>query len=151
MPNSGYPQRSFRVDRAKRWLGISAVCIVAAVCFLGLVLHYDFVNGSPFHRWPWRCVAWWRVYPLTALACVPLLVAPIFWRRKRLVAIALLMFTSFALQMIDGSLRGDRFDVQRIVDLVHNPAVTSYFTEAVVLTTQEDVLSFLANYPNLLH
>ncbi|CAN5364062.1 hypothetical protein BH09PLA1_BH09PLA1_05220 [soil metagenome] len=155
MRDSPNQQALFNEIRATRAFAPASVCFVALACLWALFRHYNVVNGSPFHRWPWRSVPWSAVYPLTIVSCVPLLLAPIFWRRKGLascvVALSLLMTTSISLQIVDGGLRSDGFDLERIVDLVHNPAVTSYFTEAVILTTRGSVLTFLHEYPQLLH
>lgn len=131
-----------------------AVCAVAVAYVLLLTNHVDIANGSPYHRWPWRVVPALSVYPLTLLACVPLAIAPIFFRRKTLashaIALALLIATNMSLQVIDGAMRSDGFDLERIVDLVHNPVVTSYYTEAVILVTQGQVPAFLVEYPRLM-
>ncbi|MBC8105940.1 MAG: hypothetical protein H7Z14_05075 [Anaerolineae bacterium] len=154
MQKTAEQQIDFKRARTSGWLGVAMVCAVAIACLLLLWSHNLIVNGSPFHRWPWRSVPWSRVYPLTILSCVPLMLAQILWRRKGLasifIALALLTATNISLQIIDGALRNDRYDLERIVDLIHNPIVTSYFTEAVILARQSHVLPFLADYPQLM-
>lgn len=116
----------------------SALSIGAALVFaIGVLFHVNGFNGPDY--WPWRWIH--RANQPLILAGFALAVLPGFaahvWRASRFAKLALIAFTSVALQLAALSLAGQS-PRARLEVIIRDPAATSYYTAARQLLDFEE-------------
>ena len=130
------------------------VATTLAVCGL-VVFHVTGVNGSPYHRWPWRWIDPLRVYPAMLLLAAPAVVAQWLVGGRGIKAaygVPLLVASCFGLQLYAAGVRREPFDLAgHLVAVLNEPRTTSYFGDARFLYERRgDVRGWLAAHPRLM-
>jgi len=134
----------------------AALIVILTMALAALVLaHVTGINGSAYHLWRWQRIEWWRVYPLMLAAAAPWAAALVQFHRRRLGvpgAVALMMISTFLLQLTVVGVQEDPFDLGRIARVVEQPLATSYFTDAQILAAQPPgaLREWLDRYPELM-
>jgi hypothetical protein len=111
-----------------------------------LLVHAPFMNGPNYWKWPWRRLTWWRYFPLMALCAAPLFAALFIHHARTVAAIALVMLSMLAMQIVHIGLTVTPFSLSRITYFVESPMSTSYFADAI-RSMDVPVSDLIANYP----
>ena len=140
-----------RAATAKLALILLATAAVGAL----VVLHVTGINGSYYHRWPWRQLDAWRVYPPMLLIALPAIVAQ--WvvgagRWRPALALPLLVVSCFGLQLWAAGAQREPFDLRHVVAVLNEPLTTSYFGDARYLDEHGggSIRGWLAAHPGLM-
>lgn len=134
----------------------AALIVILTIALATLVVaHVTGINGSAYHLWRWQRIEWWRVYPLMLAAAAPWAIALVQFHRARIGlagAVALMMLSTFLLQLTVVGAQEDPFDLGRMARIVEQPLATSYFTDAQILAAQPAgaLHEWLDHYPELM-
>jgi hypothetical protein len=132
----------------QRKLGLT---LLATLVLSALVLgHVSGMNGPWYWKWAWKGVGPTRIYPLSALAALPLFSALLLYQRRTIgVAwtVGAMMLTCFLLQLTILGAESDPFSLAKIAHVTASPGAAGYFIAAERLMPVPD---WLARYPELM-
>lgn len=120
-----------------------------------VILHTRGLNGPWYWRWRWQRIDAFRLYPAMLLAAAPFFLGQwVHARRRRTAAgLALVMLSTFGLELASIGMQMDPFNLDRIAWVIENPFATSYFLDACELVAADPHASFrtwMATYPQLI-
>ncbi|MFH1807668.1 MAG: glycosyltransferase family 39 protein [Pseudomonadota bacterium] len=141
-------------DGAQASPGILLVLGVLALMLVLVLLHTPWLNGPPYVDWDYRRLTPW-IYPRMALALGPLLLGQwLHWQRGATRAgLLLLMLASFILELASLGSQQEPYSLLRVVRIVREPELTSYFFEGVRfldMLPAVGVRGWFENFPDLL-
>lgn len=130
------------------------VCVAVLVGIL-VISHVPGLNGPWYWQWPWRRLDPLRVFPALLAAAVPFFIGQLVYAtgtRRGTPALALMMLSTFAMQVIGLGIQEDSFRLEGIFRIIQHPLATSYFTDAVRLKASAVTATpgWLALFPDLL-
>jgi hypothetical protein len=132
-----------------RWK-FARVAIVAIAMGILLAVHAPFMNGPAYWKWPWRRIAAWPYFGAMLLCAAPIFAAMFVGaatRTRRIGAIAMIMLSMFAMQVVQIGMTVKPFSLSRIVYFVESPMNTSYFSDAAK-TVDVPLIKLLSEYPS---
>jgi hypothetical protein len=126
-----------------------------AVMAILVLTHFHRVNGPEYWNWTWRRLESWRFFPGMLLAVTPFFLGQYLhtYRRMRLVpALALVMLSTFALELTAVGMVKRPFDLSPISGIVTSPADTSYYNDAETFMSVSGVSlrEWLHGFPQVL-
>jgi len=92
---------------------------------------HGFSGKLPSLDYQWLPLAAWRVYPMLALAALPLAAAHWLAKAKPRYALALLAFSLPLLQLAGSVVTTKPYGLDEMVQAIESPIVTSYHTDAI--------------------
>src|SRR5690348_6316294 len=105
---------------------LRAVMVVALVLAAGVVAHVPGLNGA-YWRWEWRHITGVRLFPAFAAAALPFFAAQWLRDTRRAtsdaIPLALLMLSTFALEVVALGVQSEPFDLGRIARNVADPTI----------------------------
>ena len=139
------------LNSPRRWLFVAAVCLTLGLA-LGVECHALGLNGPQYWQWPWRKLDGVRLIAGFAVALVPFIASQWLFAAGKISlwrALALLMLTTFLLQLVALAAQTADLSLARLAQLVESPSATSYFTEATRLHAQNISLrDWLDKFPS---
>lgn len=139
------------VPATPRWR--PAVVIGVGLLMFALVMaHVKWVNGPWYWTWPWRRLGALGVYPAMLAAALPFFAGqwlharhPSRWRA----GLALAALSAMAIMLVGVTRTGG---LERVVEIIHHPLTTSYWTDAVRIHESGAAtgLQWLRWYPELM-
>ena len=128
---------------------LTIVLLIALALAILLAIHAPFMNGPYYWKWPWRRLDGWRYFPVMFAAAAPMAGAFFLFgasRARRIGAIAIVMLSMFAMQLVHIGMTAQPFSLSRIIYFVESPMNTSYYADAI-RSADHPLLELLANYP----
>lgn len=114
-----------------------------------ILVHAPGLNGPGYWQWPWRRLEATRLYPAMLAAALPFFLGQHLYQRRRRwpLALALVMLSTFCLELVALGMQSDPFGLDRIASNVADPLITSYYTDAGSFTS---LGAWLSAFPELL-
>ncbi len=150
MPPASSPPPADRANPFPR-LKLALVLLVAGVMIALILLHVPGVNGPWYWWWPWRRLTW-VLYAAMLLAAIPFVFAQWLYARGRRIgwAVACLALATLCLELTALALQPPT-GLRRLPLIVQNTVITSYYTDAAILSEQENISTWewLYQYPDI--
>jgi hypothetical protein len=120
------------------------IALVTVVLFVLVYRHTPWMNGPWYWKWPWRRLDGIGLYFSMFLGFIPFLIAQVLNDKKKMslwLSLPLIMVSMFCMEMISIGMQSASFDFTRIIRIVENPVTTSYFTDALNVSSIKQFLS----------
>jgi hypothetical protein len=108
------------------------------------------MNGPPYWEWRWQRLPAHKVYFGMLMAGLPFFLAQLIYIKRKnflIMSICLVSLSTVMMQLAGISMYSEGFQLDRIGEIVLNPLVTSYYTDAARLSWQISIGQLLSEFP----